>query len=119
MCKHELLDYLDTPELALTWLYSAAKNRLLDILKEKRPDLLPENFDAGADDDGIATFEAEDFYQRIMESLPPNIRPIYELLCQGFEKKEAAEILGRKLNTVHVQCERATEKLRRKLSLEK
>jgi DNA-directed RNA polymerase specialized sigma24 family protein len=88
-----------------------SRNRLLTILRDSRDLSIPENYDIGIVDESILGFEDRDTIAVYLGTLPSHIRQIFELLMEGLSIKETSQVLGRKLNTTHVQHKRAAAKL--------
>ena len=113
MIEHKLLNYLNTRQLALAWLWKVARNRLLTILRDRRDLMLPDSFDAGVEDVTISDLETKEFIESVLSNLQEHERKIFVLLLEGLSIKETAAALGRKIHTVHIQHERGIEKLRK------
>lgn len=113
-------DYLMKPIEQITgWLYTVARNRITDLYRKHKPDLLPETLNEGDDeylyddlggimfDDGI-TPETEylrslvwDELKEALGELPREQRQAFELHeMEGLSFKEISEITGEQVNTL-------------------
>ncbi len=111
-------DYLMKPVDQLTsWLFTVARNRITDLYRKKKPDLLPEYAD-DLDDDwnaiGNLLFDSENtpeaemvrklFWvelEKALEELPPEQRYVFEMTeLEGLSFKEIARITGEPVNTL-------------------
>lgn len=118
------------------WLYKVARNRITDLYREKKPELMSNFLFDNQEDDMIVEFEellydAEntpetEYLQSLfwveldnaLEELPTEQRIVFELNeLKGIAFKEIAELTGETLNTLISRKRYAVLHLRKKLQI--
>jgi len=118
------------------WLFTVARNRITDLYRKKKPELLPEFYDGEDDEDGISVLgdllEADvntperEFLKSVvweelaaaLNDLPPEQREAFELTeFEGLRYSKIAEITGEPVNTLISRKRYAVVYLRERLSL--
>ena len=96
------------------WVYSIARNTLVDHLRRKSGDvLLDERFRAPlattpSPEESVIIIQTRAHFYNALEELTPEYRQVIEMRClEEYSYEEIAEKLGRPLNTIKTQIRRA------------
>lgn len=116
----------DTAKSFKTWLFTIARNALIDLMRKRREvpfsdrenedrDLLdlPDD-DAALPEEAFAALESAESVRRALETLPPKAREVLVLRYQNeLNFREIAAVVGEPIDTVKSRHRRALQALRR------
>lgn len=107
-----------------TWFHRVVVNRCLDEIRRKRPEALPEGFDAADDRPGADVSLAEDDSNALLKlalsKMPDRQRQALTLsYLDGYSNQEAADIMELNIKAFESLLVRARAKMREELQAEK
>lgn len=113
---------LDPERPVQSWLFRAARNRALNVLRHRRvreaaaPTITALAGEAEAADDGTTTAELEAAVHEAFADLPPRCREVFDLSrTHGLRHAEIAERLGISIKAVEAHVGRALRTMRERL----
>lgn len=106
-----------------TWLFTIARNTVIDYWRKKKELILPENFELADDkplaDELFLQRETEERITTALDRLPPVYKEVVVLhALQELTFEEVSQILGRPLNTVKSQYRRALHQMKQFLRIQ-